>query len=150
MTFNSDTIIPPRNIAFSGYYPTNQVSFAIPKSGSPPQILTEKMDYSYGAGKYDGPWGSFSAGAFNPSASRLESLYYGGDNGVCTLNFFTDASLFELFFSSSSSRWSAFTFDPGLATFDPSPDRHVVPIPGALVLLSSGLAALAILRRRQA
>ena len=148
MTFNTDTV-PVNTVVFSGYYPSNQLSFAIPKSGSAPQILTEKMDYSYGAGKFDGAYGYFSAGGFNTSSSRLTDLFYGGDNGVCTLNFYTDASIFELFFSTSTAAWSLFTFNPGLDSFDPGTDRHHTPIPGALVLLGSGLAALAILKRRQ-
>jgi len=148
MTFDTNTI-PFGVITFSGYYPSNHLSFAIPKSGSAPQILTEKMDYSYGAGQFNGAWGYFSPGAFNASSSRLDDLFYGGSNGVCALNFYTDASIFELFFSLSNAAWSLFTFDPGLAAFDPITDRHAAPIPGALVLLGSGVAALAILKRRQ-
>jgi hypothetical protein len=148
MTFDSNTI-PFSTISFSGYYPSNQLSFAIPKSGSAPQILTEKMDYSYGAGQFNGAYGYFSAGGFDASSSRLEDLFYSGNNGVCLLNFYTDASIFELFFSLSNAAWSLFTFDPGLASFDPGTDRTHAPIPGALVLLGSGVAALAILKRRQ-
>jgi hypothetical protein len=146
MTFDTDKIAGS-SISFSVNNPTNQLSFAIPKSGSPPQILTEKMDYSYPAGQFGGAYGYFSLGGFSASSSRLEALFYGGDNGVCTLNFYTDASLFELFFSSSNAAWSLFTFDPGLTAFDPGTDRTVAPIPGALVLLGSGMAALIILRR---
>jgi hypothetical protein len=149
MTFDTNTI-PFGVITFSGYYPSNHLSFAIPKSGSVPQILTEKMDYSYGAGQFNGAWGYFSPGGFNPTSSRLQDLFYGGDNDVCTLNFFTNTSTFELFFSLSNAAWSLFTFNPGLDSFDPLTDRHsAAPIPGALVLLGSGVAALAILKRRQ-
>jgi hypothetical protein len=108
------------------------------------------MDYSYGAGQFNGAWGYFSPGGFNPTSSRLQDLFYGGDNDVCTLNFFTNTSTFELFFSLSNAAWSLFTFNPGLDSFDPLTDRHsAAPIPGALVLLGSGVAALAILKRRQ-
>jgi len=149
MTFDTNTV-PFGIITFSGYYPSNHLSFAIPKSGSAPQILTEKMDYSYGAGQFNGAWGIFSPGGFDANTSRLKDLFYTGNNGVCLLNFYTDVSVFELFFSLSNAAWSLFTFNPGLDSFDPLTDRHsAAPIPGALVLLGSGVAALAVLKRRQ-
>ena len=149
MTFDTNTV-PFGIITFSGYYPSNHLSFAVPKSGSAPQILTEKMDYSYGPGQFNGAWGYFSPGGFDANTSRLKDLFYGSTNGVCTLNFYTNTSVFELFFSLSNAAWSLFTFNPGLDSFDPIADRHsAAPIPGALVLLGSGLAALAILKRRQ-
>jgi hypothetical protein len=149
MTFDTNTLIGS-SISFSQFYPANQLSFAIPKSGYPPQILTEEMDYSYPyGGQFDGAYGYFSPGGFNTSSSRLENLYYGGDNGVCTLNFYTDAAIFELFFSISNASWSLFTFDPGLTRFDPGTDRTTAPIPGTLFLLGSGMVALVILQRRR-
>jgi len=149
MTFDTNTV-PFGIITFSGYYPSNHLSFAIPKSGSAPQILTEKMDYSYGPGQFNGAWGYFSPGGFDANTSRLKDLFYGSTNGVCTLNFYTNTSVFELFFSLSNAAWSLFTFNPGLDSFDPIADRHsAAPIPGALILLGSGLAALAVLKRRQ-
>ncbi len=148
MTFDTNTLIGS-SISFSQYHPANQLSFAIPKSAYPPQILTEEMDYTYHyGGQFDGAYGYFSPGGFSVSSSRLEGLFYGGDNGVCTLSFYTDASIFELFFSISNASWSLFTFDPGLDRFNPGTDRTTAPIPGALLLLGSGVTALVILQRR--
>ena len=134
-------------VVFSGFYPTNQISVFIPRSGTTAQLFTKTDDELYSNDPLGNPYGVFTGGnltelVYNFNQKPLSSPYTGA------ISIVYDAA--EIWFESGTiGIYTKFNFDPGYDGFNPGTDRQVVPIPGALVLLSSGLAALAILRRRQ-
>jgi hypothetical protein len=133
---------------FSSKYPTNQISVAIPRSGNSPQIFTQLDDALYNDPIMPGynPYGEFTVGE---PISLFSLGYYTGMlmlpspyTGAIEVDFNSN----EIWFYMGTPGISTTAkFDPGYETYQ----RQVVPIPGALVLLGSGLAALTILKRRK-
>lgn len=151
--YDTDTVNGAGWLPLSGYSSINQISIAVPRntpSGSSPQIFTKTMDDNYGTTYFDNPYGNMTGGALTGLAYYSSLILSSPYTGYLTLDFNTTGSP-ALYFDppSGTSVYSAFFVNLGLGSFDPSTDRQVVPIPGALVLLGSGLAALTILRRRQ-
>jgi hypothetical protein len=143
IVYDESTINAAGTVRFSGFYPSNQISIIFPRPGTP-QIFTQMDDDLYGPGWLDNPYGWFD----KASGNFLELAYVFNQkplpspyNGYLSITFFDN----EIWFEDGISKATRFYFDPGYETFD----RQVVPIPGALVLLGSGLAALTILKRRR-
>jgi hypothetical protein len=140
-------------LPLSAYSSINQISIAVPRnipSGSSPQILTKTMDDNYGTDYFDNPYGMMTGGALTGLAYYSSLILSSPYTGYFTLDFNT-TGMPALYFDppSGQSVYSAFFVNLGLGDFDPSTDRQVVPIPGAMVLLGSGLVTMMILRRRQ-
>jgi hypothetical protein len=143
IVYDEATINVAGTIRFSGFYPTNQISIAIPRPGTP-QIFTQMDDDLYGPGIFDNPYGVFDtiSGNFIDldyvfNQKLLSSPY----TGAITVDYYN----YLIWFEDGTVNATKLPFDAGYGAFD----RQVVPIPGALVLLGSGLAALTILKRRK-
>ena len=135
-------------VGFSNLFPANQISIAIPRNGNSPQIITQLDDSLYGkqhpSDPIGNPYGDFTAGQLTALTFYTGMIKpipdgYGGAMEV-------DYMAQELwFYGGTVNEYTKCIFDPGYETFE----RQVVPIPGALVLLGSGLAALTILKRKR-
>jgi hypothetical protein len=140
-------------VGFSSQEANNQVTFLVP-TGSGTKNITKINDWSY---PDSGPYGRFNDYFFNPATTRLTEFNYGGQTNYPP-NFSTlgpsdyllimDATTSFLFFVNGAD-YTFFYFNNGLANFTPANDRSPVPIPGAILLLGSGLAAMTVLRRRR-
>jgi hypothetical protein len=151
--YDTETVNGAGWLPLSGYSSINQISIAVPRNipaGSSPQIFTKTMDDNYGATYFDNPYGNMTGGALTGLAYFSSLILSSPYTGYLTLDFNTTGSP-ALYFDppSGASVYSAFFVNLGLGSFDPSTDRQVVPIPGAIVLLGSGLAAMTILRRKR-
>jgi hypothetical protein len=142
-------------LPLSGYSSINQINIAIPTPGGGLQIFTKEMEdpLSYGNGYYNDPSGYIKPavdGKLSSLSYWAEALLVSPHDGNITVDFiFPGFPSLQFGPNDTSNRYSVFYLDLGLSSFNPLTDRQVVPIPGALVLLGSGLAALTILRRRQ-
>jgi hypothetical protein len=141
--YDESTINPAGNIFFTGYYPTNQISVAIPRSGDSPQLFTQLDDSLYDDSPNGNPYGVFSGGqlielGYYVDQFPLSSPY----TGRISVDFFANEIWLE---SGTAGKYTIIDFDPGYDNYA----RQVVPIPGAMVMLASGLIALTILRRKQ-
>jgi len=132
-------------IFFDSSHPTNQLYIPIPRPGLSPLIFTQVDDDNYP----DFPLGLYQFGA-------LQELQHSiGFNSPIFLPPPDDGAISYdwnqglLYFDGPNGEGSLIRLNTGIFAFNPDTDRQVVPIPGALVLLGSGLAALTILRRRQ-
>ena len=144
IVYDPATINAAGNCFFGSNNPSNQIYIAIPRSGNSPQIFTQLDDALYNDPYMPGfnPYGEFSGGelfslGYYTGMLMLPSPY----TGAIEVDFFQKGLWFYM--GTPGIQTTAY-FNPGYETFE----RQVVPIPGALVLLGSGLAALTILRRR--
>ena len=139
-----ETPIIGGTIMFDASHPNNQLYLPIPRSGLSPLILTQANDDYYP----DWPLGEYSGGQLQSlqyNVGWVKEVFPSPYSGWLSLDF--NAGL--MYFDATDGGSSKITLNFGLGSFNPDTDRQVVPIPGALVLLGSGLAALTILRRRQ-
>jgi len=156
IVYDTSTVNVAGWLPLSGYSSINQISIAVPRNiplGSSPQIFTKTMDDMYGTGYFDNPYGMMTGGVLTTLSYYSSLVLSSPYTGYLTVDFNTTGSP-ALYFDPPSQQngaysYSAFFLDLGLRNFNPNTDRQVVPIPGALVLLGSGLAALTILKRRR-
>jgi hypothetical protein len=132
-------------LTFDPSHPTNQIYIPIPRSGLSPLIFTQVNDDNY--------LGGFCQGIYQFGA--LQELQHSiGFNFIIYASPYDGAISYDwnqgkVYFDGPDGEGSLIYLNTGIFAFNPDTDRQVVPIPGALVLLGSGVAALTILKRRK-
>jgi hypothetical protein len=145
----------PSTIYFSGHPidSNNQVTFLVPNGSGGTKNITKINDWSYDDTS-GGPAGVLSEYPFNAATTMWNEFNFGGntnypgsfDLGPYDYLLIMDASTAYLaFINPDTDDYTYFYFDSGLE----NPNRSAVPIPGAILLLGSGLAAMTVLRRRR-